>query len=114
MSSTPVRTCIGCRKTDSQDNLVKVVARTTDPHDDGAVVLVVDARRLLPGRGAWLHAKPRCFEQAHKKRAFGRALKIQAAIDVHHVQQWFATESVEGASPNSKAEVAARPERSDR
>ena len=43
----------------------------------------------MPGRGAWLHPTPECFELAVRRKAFGRALRLQAAVDLqavaHHV-----------------------------
>jgi len=39
----------------------------------------------MPGRGAWLHPTPECFELAVRRKAFGRALHLQAAVDVSAV-----------------------------
>jgi hypothetical protein len=55
-ASGPIRTCVGCRSTDRQVALVRV-ART------GGACLV-DRRRRLPGRGAYLHADPACLHNA--------------------------------------------------
>jgi predicted RNA-binding protein YlxR (DUF448 family) len=55
-----------------------VVAETDDT---GAVRLTPDLRRCLPGRGAWLHPTGDCLEQALRRRAFGRALRVSAAPD---------------------------------
>jgi predicted RNA-binding protein YlxR (DUF448 family) len=41
----------------------------------------------MPGRGAWLHARPECFELAVRRKAFGRALRVQAPVDVSEVAQ---------------------------
>ncbi|WP_309145237.1 YlxR family protein [Arthrobacter sp. STN4] len=35
---------------------------------------LVDVRRRMPGRGAWLHPSPDCLQLAFKRRAIGRAL----------------------------------------
>ncbi|MBA8796277.1 putative RNA-binding protein YlxR (DUF448 family) [Friedmanniella endophytica] len=64
----PVRTCVGCRRRAAQAELVRVVAV------DGRLVL--DRRRRLPGRGAYLHADARCAATAVQRRAFGRALRV--------------------------------------
>jgi predicted RNA-binding protein YlxR (DUF448 family) len=39
----------------------------------------------MPGRGAWLHPTPECFGLAVRRKAFGRALRLQAAADVSAV-----------------------------
>ncbi|HEY6742099.1 MAG TPA: YlxR family protein [Lapillicoccus sp.] len=44
----------------------------------GAVVLVPDPRHRLPGRGAWLHPSTACLEQAVRRKAFTRALRLPA------------------------------------
>jgi predicted RNA-binding protein YlxR (DUF448 family) len=41
----------------------------------------------MPGRGAWLHPTPDCFGLAVRRKAFGRALRLQAAVDVSAVAQ---------------------------
>jgi uncharacterized protein len=52
---------------------------------DGVVDL--DIRQVLPGRGAYLHPRPGCLEQALKRRSLGRALRSeidgqQAAVKI--------------------------------
>ena len=74
----PTRTCVGCRRTDSWSALLRVVAETDET---GAIRLTPDPRRHLPGRGAWLHPTGGCLEQALRRRAFGRALRVGAAPD---------------------------------
>ena len=75
----PVRTCIGCRSRDEKVRLLRIVAR------DGGVA--VDVRQRQPGRGAYLHPRPECLEQALKRRSLGRALRSeidgqQAAVTI--------------------------------
>jgi predicted RNA-binding protein YlxR (DUF448 family) len=53
--------------------LLRVVAR------DGRAV--VDTAARLPGRGAWVHPDSGCIENAIRRRAFGRALRV-AELDV--------------------------------
>ena len=72
------RTCVGCRRTDSRSALLRVVAETDEA---GVIRLSPDPRRCLPGRGAWLHPTGDCLEQALRRRAFGRALRVGAAPD---------------------------------
>ncbi|MEE1621938.1 YlxR family protein [Zafaria sp. Z1313] len=68
---TPLRTCIGCRLTAGQDQLLRWVL---DPRGDGPAV-VPDPRRRKSGRGAWLHPDPECAARAVKRRAFPRAFR---------------------------------------
>ena len=75
MANQVVRMCVGCRKRDQANALVRVVKST-----EGANALVVDPARRLPGRGAWLHPNAKCLEQAVKRQAFGRALRLSGAV----------------------------------
>ena len=72
----PVRTCLGCRQRAPRSSLVRVVAR------DGRAV--VDTAARLPGRGAWVHPDSGCIENAIRRRAFGRALRV-AELDTTHL-----------------------------
>lgn len=78
MSSQP-RTCIGCRKADVRENLVRLCVR------DRAVML--DMRTNMAGRGAWIHPDDSCVERANKSRAFDRAFK-QRGLDFSAVCAW--------------------------
>ncbi|MCA4134613.1 YlxR family protein [Arthrobacter sp. M4] len=49
--------------------LVRLVAER-----GGSSAVVVDVRRRMAGRGAWLHPSETCLALAIKRRAFGRAL----------------------------------------
>lgn len=80
----PVRTCVGCRVPDSRSALLRVVV---GGHGD----LVPDLRRCLPGRGAWLHPTEDCFDLAVRRRAFGRALRVSAHLDLSAVAEEIAT-----------------------
>ncbi len=83
-SDGPVRTCVGCRARGPRSVLLRVVAVTDDA---GATRAVVDIRRSLPGRGAWVHADPECLELAERRRSFPRALRVRsidlAAVRAH-------------------------------
>ena len=52
------RTCVGCRRTDRREALVRVARRLGDGR------IAVDVRRRLGGRGAWLHLDPACWADA--------------------------------------------------
>ena len=80
----PVRTCLGCRSRASQSDLLRVVAR------DGAVV--PDAAAVLPGRGAWVHPTQDCIATAVKRKAFGRALRVQTALDTSELARATSTD----------------------
>ena len=71
MSSTSVRTCVGCRQRATKSELLRVVAG-----DRGAGLEVVpDPAGRAPGRGAHLHPTSTCLELAIRRRAFPRALR---------------------------------------
>lgn len=86
----PVRTCVGCRVAGPKDALLRVVAVTTA----GSIELVVDERRRMPGRGAWLHPDPACLELASRRRAFGRALRLQGTPDAAAVTRFVEQQAV--------------------
>jgi predicted RNA-binding protein YlxR (DUF448 family) len=69
------RTCVGCGGKADPAGLVRLAA-------DAGGRLVHDARRRLGGRGAWLHPGGACLARAQKRRAFGRALRLEGlAVD---------------------------------
>ncbi len=49
---------------------------------DGQPAVVPDPVGRAPGRGAHLHPTHQCFDQAVKRRAFTRALRVQGALSV--------------------------------
>ena len=68
-----VRTCLGCRLRTEPSALLRVVAR-------GGVV-TPDPSATMTGRGAWVHPTAECAEASIKRRAFGRALRSDIALD---------------------------------
>jgi predicted RNA-binding protein YlxR (DUF448 family) len=62
--------------------LLRVVAVSTG---NGKYVATVDPAGILPGRGAWLHPVPQCANEAIRRRAFARALRISGAPETSAV-----------------------------
>ncbi|MBL3671417.1 YlxR family protein [Streptomyces sp. M2CJ-2] len=79
----PERTCVGCRERAVKEELLRIVAI-----EDACVP---DPRGTLPGRGAYVHPVPVCLDQAVRRRAFPRALRVPGPLDVkalrHYVEQ---------------------------
>lgn len=76
--SKVVRTCIGCRQRADKAALVRVVAE----QGSAAHVVTPDLLGTLPGRGAHLHPTHRCLELATRRKAFGRALRLEGPLDL--------------------------------
>jgi len=70
--------CVGCRQRAAKTALLRVVAA---PAEDGLSV-VPDPAGTAPGRGAHLHPDPRCLEQAVRRQAFARALRVTGGLDI--------------------------------
>ena len=77
----PVRTCVGCRSRAPRSSLLRVVVQQS--------VLVADPSATRPGRGAWLHPVVECLDLAEKRRSFGRALRVEGAIDTAAIRSQF-------------------------
>ena len=78
----PIRSCIGCRKTDSPSSLMRMVLV------DGKVFF--DQRQIAPGRGAWVHRK--CLELAIDRKAFKWAFRLSTTPDITDLQKELLTE----------------------
>ncbi|MGN6132024.1 MAG: YlxR family protein [Nocardioidaceae bacterium] len=79
-----VRTCVGCRQRATRKELLRVVAG-----EQGAGLrLVPDPAARAPGRGAHLHPTAECLELALRRRAFGRALRVQGALDSAELEEF--------------------------
>ncbi|AWH95648.1 YlxR family protein [Dietzia psychralcaliphila] len=70
----PVRTCVGCRRRDSDSRLLRIV------HDPQAAALSPDPDRRAVGRGAWVHRDERCIATALDRKAFIRALRLAGNV----------------------------------
>ena len=73
---------MGCRKRELATELLRVVAVSTG---NGECAVIVDSGHSLPGRGAWLHLLPQCVQQAIRRRAFTKALRIAGPVDASAV-----------------------------
>jgi predicted RNA-binding protein YlxR (DUF448 family) len=89
----PVRTCVGCRERDLRSALLRLVlapATTASPSspEGGGRAVVVDERKALPGRGAWLHPARACLDLAVRRRAVPRALHVAGPLDLTPVRDY--------------------------
>jgi uncharacterized protein len=89
-----VRTCVGCRKRELAVELLRVVAVSAG---NGEYAVIVDTGSSLPGRGAWLHPVPQCVQQAIRRRAFTKALRITGSPDTSAVVEHIASLSALGS-----------------
>jgi predicted RNA-binding protein YlxR (DUF448 family) len=110
----PERTCVGCRSTDAQSALLRFAFADDPPR------LAPDPGRRLGGRGASVHPRRSCLEQAVRRGGFSRAFRrpvevetdalIQAATDQYRrriggllLAGWRARHLVVGTDAVSKA-----------
>jgi uncharacterized protein len=91
----PLRTCIGCRGTDSRSALLRVVL---GPGADGIPVVLPDPEHRRPGRGASLHPVISCLDLAVRRRAFGRALRSSTPPEHCAVDDWVRTHEQDSPS----------------
>ncbi|MFS2031877.1 MULTISPECIES: YlxR family protein [unclassified Curtobacterium] len=77
----PVRTCIGSRRRAPRSSLLRVVALR-----DGRVV--ADPKAVMPGRGAWLTPTVEAHDQAVKRKAYRRALRLDHEPDTSAVRDY--------------------------
>ncbi|MEV7287430.1 YlxR family protein [Streptomyces sp. NPDC093252] len=73
-TARPERTCVGCRQRAAKIQLLRIVAVGGD--------CTPDPRGTLPGRGAYVHPAQVCLDQAVRRRAFPRALRVPGPLDV--------------------------------
>src|SRR2546429_9600363 len=97
--SGPIRTCVGCRVRAPATELLRVAIV------DGELVL--DLRRRITGRGAWIHPDPGCLTKAERRRAFPRALRVPGPLDAAEVRrglEWLTRTTNPGSSRSSQGE----------
>ncbi len=75
VGTAPERQCVGCRERALSPSLLRFVLGGQPP------VLVPDVRRRLPGRGAWVHPRRRCIEQAVRRGGFQRSFQTKVTVD---------------------------------
>ena len=103
------RTCVGCRRRDVRSALLRVVAECNDTGEHIARV-VADPRLRLPGRGAWLHPTPECLDLAVRRKAFGRALRVKAFLEVAAVSAYIGALQQFAADEQSVTAASSTPE----
>ena len=94
-----MRTCVGCRKRELAVELLRVVAVSTG---NGEYAVIVDTGSNLPGRGAWLHPVPQCAQQAIRRLAFAKALRITGSPDTSAVVEHIGALDLPGNRIGSK------------
>ena len=81
----PTRRCLGCRRSDNKEALLRVVAVEAK--------CVVDWEGVLPGRGAYVHPDRKCTVNSIRKGFWPEALKKTAGLDQTELENWEATAS---------------------
>jgi predicted RNA-binding protein YlxR (DUF448 family) len=108
----PTRTCVGCRGRGDRSVLLRLVVSK----DAGRSVVVLDPRRRMPGRGAWLHPDTHCLELASRRSALARSLRRAGPVDTTTVlAQLRSLLQDDGAAPHSTTDaVSDRSEEAER
>ncbi|MSP26824.1 MAG: YlxR family protein [Myxococcales bacterium] len=75
------RTCVGCgTRASSSESQLEIVRIAFVPASDGALGCVVDIGRRGVGRGAWLHPRRACIENA-ARHGLARAARARVVVD---------------------------------
>ena len=75
-----MRTCVGCKERAVKSSLLRLIAVGD--------VIRPDPQARLPGRGAYLHPSPACFELARRRRAFPRALRTTGSLSLNSLAEY--------------------------
>jgi predicted RNA-binding protein YlxR (DUF448 family) len=102
---------VGCRRRAAANELLRVVAHRSDGSEpargrlpEGAAIrLVPDPKRRLSGRGAHVHHDSNCLDQAVRRRAFARALRVEGPVDLEAVRIYVESEAAERPAPVHEA-----------
>lgn len=87
-----MRTCVGCRQRSEKFRLIRLVRRS------GTCEVAADPRQTAPGRGAYVHPDPACHELAIRRRAIGRALRLEG-VDPRQVADALRSVTTSGSPP---------------
>ncbi|NLK18308.1 MAG: YlxR family protein [Synergistaceae bacterium] len=86
------RTCVGCREEAPKREMLRIV-RTPDGEAE------IDPSGRMPGRGAYLCLKRECVENARKKDALSKALKIKVNPGIYDA---LLKKAIESGEPEKK------------
>jgi len=75
-----IRTCVGCGARAAKSDLLRLVAAGNE--------IVPDPPARGPGRGAYLHPSRGCFEEAQRRRAFARALRLPGPVGTGRLAEY--------------------------
>jgi predicted RNA-binding protein YlxR (DUF448 family) len=89
---------VGCRNRAAASDLLRIVVES--PSGEGSRRLVPDLRGGMPGRGAHLHPDPECLALAERRKAFGRALRVEGLLDPTLVREQIGNRT----SPSERAD----------
>jgi len=62
-----------------------------------------DPARRAAGRGAWIHPDLRCLTRAERRKAFGRALRIDGPVDTTALHRLLAEQAAQDPPPEAAA-----------
>jgi uncharacterized protein len=93
---------VGCGARAAKSDLLRVVAAGDE--------IVPDAPARRPGRGAYLHPSRGCFEQAQRRRAFARALRLPGPLGTDKLAEYLAESGpgLPGPDPDGRHERQGR------
>lgn len=78
---------------------------TVGSDTDGHPVVVPDPLGTAPGRGAHLHPTTACYELAVRKKAFGRALRVQGGRGPGRLESAAVGEWIEARAAQDRADT---------
>jgi uncharacterized protein len=98
---------VGCRSRAAKSDLLRLVAIGNE--------IVPDPPARGPGRGAYLHPSQGCFEEAQRRRAFARALRLPGPLGTGRLAEYLGGQSRQGGMlPVAAGRMSAGSERAGR